>query len=121
MRILGKGFIRKAGRQETKRTVLGTVSEIGHFVRERFALGAAKFRMVASPESLRLRSPGRGWSLRQALDLSESRDGERAFTVIELLVVIAVIAMLATLLIGVLPGVLQKRTISRVNAEMAAL
>ena len=49
------------------------------------------------------------------------RKNASAFSVIELMVVIAVIAMLAGLMIGVLPGVLEKRKISRVRAELATL
>jgi len=44
-----------------------------------------------------------------------------AFTVIELMVVIAVIAMLAALLIGILPRVMEKRVTARVEADLALL
>ena len=45
----------------------------------------------------------------------------RAFTLIEMLVVIAIIGILAALTVGVLPGISEKRTRSRVRAEMVAI
>ena len=50
----------------------------------------------------------------------EQREAD-AFTLIELLVVIAVIAILAAMIVGVLPAVTGKRVRSRVTAEMTAL
>lgn len=49
------------------------------------------------------------------------RKSSSAFTLIELLVVIAVIAILAGLTVGVLPGIKQKRVRSTVKAQMAQL
>lgn len=44
-----------------------------------------------------------------------------AFTLIEMLVVIAVIGILAAMIIGIFPGVMEKRARSRVRAELMSL
>jgi prepilin-type N-terminal cleavage/methylation domain-containing protein len=44
-----------------------------------------------------------------------------AFTLMEMLVVIAVIGVLAAMIIGIFPGVMEKRTRNRVRAELMAL
>ncbi len=44
-----------------------------------------------------------------------------AFTLIEMLVVIAVIGILAAMIIGIFPGVMDKRARSRVRAELMSL
>lgn len=49
------------------------------------------------------------------------RKSSSAFTLIELLVVIAVIAILAGLTVGVLPGIKQKKVRSTVKAQMVSL
>jgi prepilin-type N-terminal cleavage/methylation domain-containing protein len=45
----------------------------------------------------------------------------RAFSLIELLVVIGVIALIAAMVLGLLPAVTEKRTRARVQAELSAL
>jgi prepilin-type N-terminal cleavage/methylation domain-containing protein len=47
--------------------------------------------------------------------------GYRAFSLIEMLVVIAIIGMLAAILLGVLPGVMHRKVMARVQTELTQL
>src|SRR5258708_5872836 len=57
----------------------------------------------------------RGWKNRRV------SAGTTAFTLIELLVVIGVIALIAALVLGVMPGVMHRRVMARVQTELTQL
>jgi prepilin-type N-terminal cleavage/methylation domain-containing protein len=52
--------------------------------------------------------------------LGNMRDG-RAFSLIEMLTVIAIIAIIAGIVLGVMPGVMNKKTVARVQTELTQL